>query len=65
MFTESFKVVSMKFQGRFKEGTRVFQESFKCGCFKNVSRVFEGRLKGISRQFIRGFQGYLKEAKKV
>ena len=69
MFTESFKGVSIKFQGCFKEVPRVFQESFREDSrvfpesFKNVSRVFQGRLKCNSRQLLRGVQGYLKEVK--
>ena len=46
MFPESFKGVSEKFHGCFKEVLRTFQETFKGvsrklqGCFKEVLRVF-------------------------
>ena len=49
--------VSRKFQGCFKQVSRVFQGSLKGvsrkfqGCFKEVSRVFQGSLKGVSRVF--------------
>ena len=41
----------------------MFQESFEGVC--NVSRLFQGRLNGILRQFSRGSAGYLKKGKKV
>ena len=50
--------VSRKFKGGFNEILRMFQlfhASFKKrkfqGCFKKVSGVFQGRLKGILREF--------------
>ena len=47
------KGVSRKSQKSFNEVSR---------CLKKVSRVFKGRLKGVSREF-HLFQGYLKEVK--
>ena len=51
------------FQGCFKEVLRcykkdfeVLQGSFKQGCCKKVSRVFEGRLRGVSMEFEVGFK---------
>ena len=54
---ESFKGVSKKFLGCFKEVSWTFQENFKSvsqkfqGCLKKVSSVFRGSLKGVSRNF--------------
>ena len=65
LFPKRFNGVSrkfkgcLKFQGCFKEVSRVFQRSFKgvCrkfqGCFKEVSRVFQLRFQGISSSFKR------------
>ena len=39
----------MVFQGSFQDVSRVFQESFN----SNFSRLFQGRLKGVSREFER------------
>ena len=58
MFQETFKDVSKKIEGRFngvlsgfqrclKEVQWVFEESFKC-----VSRMFQGILRGVSRDSI-------------
>ena len=53
----SLKGVSRKFQGCFKEASRVFTESFKVGsrkckgCFKEVPKVFQGSFRKISRVF--------------
>ena len=53
----SFKGVSRKFQGCFKEVLREFHGSFKGvsrkfqGCLKEVSRVFQGPFKDVSRKF--------------
>ena len=57
MFQGSFKGVSRKFPGCFKEVSRVFQETFKKvlrelqGCLKEVFRVFHRSLKCVSRKF--------------
>ena len=53
VFTETFKGVSIKFKGCFKEVLGVLTETFKevsmkfKGCFNILSRVFQGRLPGI------------------
>ena len=49
--------VSRKFQGCFKQVSRVIQGNLKGasrvfkGCFKEVSKMFQGSLKGVSRVF--------------
>ena len=53
----SFKGVSRKFQGRFKEVSRLSRK-FQ-GCFKDA--VFQGSFKGVSRKF----QGCFIEVSKV
>ena len=52
------------YQGSLKGVSRKSQESFNevSRCLKKVSRVFQGRLKGVLREF-QLFQGYLKEVK--
>ena len=70
MFTESFKNVSMKFEGCLKDVSSKYQWDFRK--FKRslleVSRVFKKSFKGVSRKIegdferdFSGFQGYLKE----
>ena len=34
-------------------------------CFKEVSRVFQGRLKGVSREILVGFKGISKKFKEI
>ena len=53
---ESFKGVSKKFLGCFKEVSWTFQENFK-----SVSQKFQGCLKKVSSVFFRKFEGYFKE----
>ena len=49
--------VFWKFQGCFKEVSRMFQGNFKGvngkfqGCFKEVSRVFQESFKSVSKRF--------------
>ena len=50
MFQGSFNGVEevlRKFQGRFREVTWMFHESYKLGCFEAVFRVFQGSFKGV------------------
>ena len=57
MSTRCLKGVSRKFQGCFKEVSRMFHGSLKGvsrkfeGCFKEVSRVFHGSFKGVQGSF--------------
>ena len=44
MFQESFKDVSQKFKGCFKNG-------FKKEYFKDIQRLFQGIFKGVLRVF--------------
>ena len=50
--SKSFKSISQKFQGYFKEDRRVFQRSFQW-----VSWAFDRIAKGILGKFQRYFQG--------
>ena len=44
-------------QRNFREVPKVFQGSLNfLGCFNEFSRVFQGRLKGVSRKFSVGFK---------
>ena len=62
-FQGSFKAVSRKFQGCFKEVPWVFHGGFKVvsrkfqGCFKEVPWVFHGSFNGVSRVLQECFKG--------
>ena len=44
-------------QRNFREVPKVFQGCLNfLGCFNEVSRVFQGRLKGVSMKFLVGFK---------
>ena len=58
MFKESFKGVSRKFKGCFKEDKGVFLETFK-----GDSWVLQGYLKDVSRKFQGGFKYILSVSK--
>ena len=54
----------MKFQGCFNEVSRVFQGSLRGRVFEEITKGVQVQLTGISSSFM-GFQGYLKEVQQV
>ena len=51
--------VSMLFQESFQGDSNEFQKCFKKEYFKKVSKMFQGRLKAVSRLFERSSKGIL------
>ena len=59
MYEGSFNGVSRVFQRGLKKVSSIFKECFKqvLRVFQEISRGFQGRLKGDSREFMVGVKG--------